>query len=79
MAYLEMSLVLAATILYFDFERAPADSGALGRGQAGSGLGREREDEFQLYERFILEHNGPSLVFNLTEDVIWIDGGVDTA
>ncbi|KAI0097524.1 cytochrome P450 [Nemania sp. FL0031] len=63
MAYLELSLVLARTIWYFDFEKAPGEAGKLGEGQPGRTDGRGRRDEFQLYDGVIVSHDGPNLVF----------------
>ncbi|KAG8159543.1 hypothetical protein KVR01_010180 [Diaporthe batatas] len=63
MAYMEMSLVLAKTLWHFDFKQAPGESGKLGGGGPGGWDGdlRDRVDEFQLYDAFVGEHNGPSL------------------
>lgn len=65
MAYMEMSLVLAKTLWCFDFKQAPGESGKLGGGGPGGwdGALRDRVDEFQLYDAFVGEHNGPSLTF----------------
>lgn len=63
MAYLEASLTLARTIWYFDFEIAPGVSGVLGAGEAGKKDGRGRIGEYQLYDIFTGEHDGPNLVF----------------
>lgn len=63
MAYLEVSLVLAKTLWYFDFERAAGEAGKLGGGDPQSSR-RFREDEFQLYDDLIADHNGPNLVFS---------------
>ncbi|KAI0886534.1 cytochrome P450 [Annulohypoxylon maeteangense] len=53
-AYLEISLALAKTLWYFDFETAPGDLGDVGVGQRG---------EFHLYDIFTSTHDGPYLVF----------------
>ncbi|ETS76240.1 hypothetical protein PFICI_11627 [Pestalotiopsis fici W106-1] len=65
LAYMEMSLVLAKTLWYFDFKQAPGESGKLGAGGPGGWDGdlRRRVDEFQLYDAFVGEHNGPNLTF----------------
>ncbi|KAI1114907.1 cytochrome P450 [Nemania sp. NC0429] len=65
MAYMEMSLVLAKTLWYFDFKQAPGEAGKLGGGGPGGWDGglRDRVDEFQLYDAFVGEHNGPNLTF----------------
>ncbi|KAI1139269.1 cytochrome P450 [Hypoxylon sp. FL0543] len=54
MAYLELSLALAKTLWYFDFETAPGKLGDVGLGQKG---------EFHLYDIFTSTHDGPYLVF----------------
>jgi cytochrome P450 len=63
MAYLEMSLVVAKTFFKFDFEVPPGDLGQVGAGQAGRTDGRDRTDEFQLYDIFAAMHDGPNLLF----------------
>lgn len=70
MAYLQASLVLAKVFWYFDFEAAPGKLGGLGGGNAGLGKGREREDEFQIYEILSATHDGPSLVFRTRGDLV---------
>ncbi|KAI9150765.1 Cytochrome P450 monooxygenase AKT7 [Paramyrothecium foliicola] len=62
MAYLEMSLVVAKTLWYFDFEKAPGEAGKLGGGNSQAPH-RGRVDEFQLYDALIADHDGPNLVF----------------
>ncbi|KAI1380413.1 cytochrome P450 [Hypoxylon crocopeplum] len=63
MAYLEASLVLAKILWRFDFELAPGELGKLGAGNHSLGKGREREDEFQLYDIVTSTHDGPNLIF----------------
>lgn len=67
LAYLETSLVLARTLWFFDFEKAPGEAGQVGEGGHGADRnhirGRERDDEFQLYDTFTAEHDGPNLTF----------------
>ncbi|KAI1127292.1 cytochrome P450 [Nemania abortiva] len=65
MAYMEISLVLAKTLWHFDFGRAPGEAGKLGGGGPGGWDGglRDRVDEFQLYDAFVGEHDGPNLTF----------------
>ncbi|KAI9159004.1 Cytochrome P450 monooxygenase apf8 [Paramyrothecium foliicola] len=62
-AYLEISLALASTLFYFDFEAAPGKEGQIGAGSAGRTDGRDKEDEYQLYEIFTAFHKGPLLTF----------------
>ncbi|KAI0975841.1 cytochrome P450 [Xylaria arbuscula] len=58
MAYLEVSLVLATTLWYFDFEPAPHGNGS----EKTLGVAYET-GEFPMYDHFAADHNGPSLVF----------------
>lgn len=62
-AYLEISLTVAKTLWYFDFDKAPGEAGELGSGRRGAARGRDRSDEYQLYDRFMAEHEGPNLKF----------------
>ncbi|RYP29952.1 hypothetical protein DL767_006485 [Monosporascus sp. MG133] len=63
MAYLQISLVLAKTLWYFDFEAAPGKLGEIGAGKPEMGTGRERPGEFQLEDTFGSSHDGPYLTF----------------
>ncbi|TRX96535.1 hypothetical protein FHL15_002807 [Xylaria flabelliformis] len=69
MAYLEISLVLAKIVWYFDFEVASGKLGEIGGGNPNLGPGREKTSEFQLYEMFTSNHDGPYLVFKPRGDV----------
>lgn len=62
-AYLEMSLMLARAIWYFDFEKAPGRDGEVGEGGHDQGLGRERKSEFQLYDCITADTRGPRIIF----------------
>jgi hypothetical protein len=64
MAYMEVNLVIAKTLFYFDFEKAPGAAGQVGEGTPGDENGRERPEEFQLIDSFTSTHNGPNLVFH---------------
>ncbi|KAI1873223.1 uncharacterized protein JN550_003476 [Neoarthrinium moseri] len=64
MAYAQSSLVLASILWYFDFEVAPGELGKLGGGNSRLGEGRERENEYQLYDVASAVHDGPVLVFH---------------
>lgn len=70
MAYTQTSLVLARLLWYFDFETAPGPLGKVGGGSPALGEGREREDEFQLYDAASATHDGPVLVFHPRGDVV---------
>ncbi|OTA91073.1 hypothetical protein M434DRAFT_355350 [Hypoxylon sp. CO27-5] len=63
LAYAELSLVLAKTLWYFDFEPAPGQLGKVGGGTTGRTDRRDREDEFQIYDVFGAYNDGPYLVF----------------
>ncbi|KAK3329251.1 cytochrome P450 [Apodospora peruviana] len=63
LAYMEASLTLAKTIWYFDFQRAAGEAGQVGGGKKGAEDGRDRPDEFQLYDNIAADHDGPNLVF----------------
>ncbi|KAI0470597.1 cytochrome P450 [Xylariaceae sp. FL0804] len=54
MAYMEVSLALAKTLWYFDFELATGGLGKIGLGQEG---------EFRLHDVFTSTHDGPYLIF----------------
>ncbi|KAF7521194.1 hypothetical protein G7054_g12513 [Neopestalotiopsis clavispora] len=69
MAYQEASLVLAKTFWYFDFALAPGKQGQLGGGDPSLGAGRERPDEYQIYDIIAATHDGPNLVFRTRGDL----------
>jgi cytochrome P450 len=70
LAYLEVGLAMAYTFYYFDFERAPGKQGQVGGGVRGRTDGRDREDEYQLYEIFSALHDGPILVLKERKTVL---------
>lgn len=61
MAYLELSLAIARTFWYFDFEKAPGEAGRLGEVPGAPG-------EFKLEDSTIVGHHGPNLTFKTRED-----------
>jgi cytochrome P450 len=63
MAYHEMSLVIAKILWYFDFEKARGEVGKLGEGEPGRTDGRDRVEEYQLFDLAVADHDGPNLVF----------------
>ncbi|KAI0476611.1 cytochrome P450 [Xylariaceae sp. FL0804] len=69
MAYLKMSLIMAKTLWYFDFNSPGGEMGAIGGGLAGQKHGRERVKEYQLHDIFSAGHDGPYLVFQPRGDV----------
>jgi cytochrome P450 len=76
-AYLEASLTLAKTLWYLDFERATGALGQVGAGKKGGQSGRERPEEFQLYDTFNSVHDGPYLVFKPRNSSFWEELGVN--
>ncbi|KAI1364842.1 cytochrome P450 [Xylaria arbuscula] len=76
MAYLELGLVLARTMWYFNFERAGGEAGKVGEGKPGREDGRGKREEFQLYDGVIVSHDGPNLVFCLRDD-FWKELEID--
>ncbi|KAI0838858.1 cytochrome P450 [Hypoxylon sp. FL0890] len=70
LAYAEISIVLARTLWYFDFEPAPGPLGKVGEGTPGRMDGRDREDEFQIHDVFGACTDGPNLVFRPRAEVL---------
>lgn len=70
LAYLEVTLVMAKTLWYFDFEVAPGLAGELGAGKEGNPGQRSRPGEFQTYDRIAASHDGPNLVFSLRDSFV---------
>ncbi|ETS78085.1 hypothetical protein PFICI_10147 [Pestalotiopsis fici W106-1] len=68
MAYLEISLVIAKTIWYFEFEKAPGPLGDVGQGKNETGAGISQPKEYELFDMFNANHNGPYLVFKRRTD-----------
>ncbi|KAI1103389.1 hypothetical protein F4804DRAFT_333361 [Jackrogersella minutella] len=58
MAYLETSLTIAKTLWYFDFEKASSTTGGVGGGTPRRTNGRDRMDEYRLYDIFTADHDG---------------------
>lgn len=68
MAYMEISLAVAKALWHFDFCQAAGDLGEVGAGAPGMELGRERSEEFQLFDHFTASHDGPYLEFRGRDD-----------
>jgi cytochrome P450 len=62
--YQEITLALAKTLWYFDFEPAAGDLGKIGGGGPDQIEGRQRGDEFQIQEIFGAYNDGPYLTFH---------------
>ncbi|KUJ11448.1 cytochrome P450 [Mollisia scopiformis] len=69
MAYMEISLALAKTLWYLDFERPSGKEDKVGEGIPGNRHGRGRKLEFQGKDQFGSLHDGPFLVFRPRADV----------
>lgn len=67
-AYQEISLIVAKTMWYFDFQRAPGKAGELGGGEAGRKDGRYRVHEYQLEDNQTADKDGPNLIFKAREE-----------
>ncbi|KAI0160160.1 cytochrome P450 [Xylariaceae sp. FL1272] len=64
MAYLELSLIVAKVLWYFDFTRAPGESGRMGESTYWRSRGKaERINEYQTGDVFGATHEGPCLLF----------------
>lgn len=61
MAYLELSLAIARTIWYFDFEKATGEVGKLGQAPGEPHV-------FNLEDGIIAGHHGPNLIFHRRGD-----------
>jgi cytochrome P450 len=58
LAYLQLKLTLAHILWRFDIREAPGEMGR-GGGHEALGVGREREDEFQLWDALGFGRDGP--------------------
>jgi hypothetical protein len=69
MAYSELSMTLAKTLWYLDFERPKENPKAdfVGEGTACGPTGAGKP-EFQIKDQFASVHHGPNLVFRLRGD-----------
>jgi len=61
MAYMEVSIALARMIWLFDIRLAGEERS--GGGRPGMGKGRERREEYQLFDHFVSDRSGPVLQF----------------
>ena len=60
-ALAEIVLCLAKSLWSLDMRRPEGMLGDVGGGRKGASGGREKEDEFQLYEHVTSRHDGPYL------------------
>ncbi|KAI1260526.1 cytochrome P450 [Xylariaceae sp. FL1019] len=68
LAYLEISLIMASLLWYFDIRQPDGHLRDVGGGKPGMRGGRGRVDEFQLYDVFTATHKGPMLSFVAREN-----------
>lgn len=73
MAYMEVGLVIAKTLWYFDFEASPGPLSQVGGENPAISRVRHRPDEFQLYGIFAALHDGPYLTFRPREGAFLVD------
>ena len=63
LAMTEMMLTMAMVLFVGDFTVAGGEAGRTGRGKIGGDIGREREEEYQLWDFVTAQKEGPILVF----------------
>ena len=69
MAMAELMLAVAHIVFCLEFRVAEGEEGRRGEGRLGMGVGRERDDEFQLYSHFVtVAKEGPVLQFRKRAD-----------
>lgn len=61
MAWMELSLTIARTLWYFDFDKAPGQASKLGESIRSDG--NRDIPEYKMLDIFVAEHDGPNLVF----------------
>lgn len=63
LAYLKVGLTTAKTLWYLDFDRPASRLDDIGGGKLGRPGGRGRPEEFQVYDIFTSDFDGPALAF----------------
>ena len=63
LAQTEMMLTIATILFLGDFKFAQGDIGQVGRGKLGASDGRDRVNEYQLYDHVTSQKHGPFLQF----------------
>lgn len=66
LAYLQLKLTLAYILWRFDMRLAPDEPGR-GAGHKGLGVGREREDEYQMWDGLGFGRDGPMVEFKIVQ------------
>lgn len=61
LAYQEMALTVARMVWIYEWRLQPGSS--VGEGRKGMDWGRERKDEFQLWDKFVSISEGPLVEF----------------
>jgi hypothetical protein len=59
----ELHLVLSHVLWTFDLRLAPGELGHVGEGKEDGPIGRQRVNEFQLFDHLTAAKNGPFLEF----------------
>lgn len=67
LAYMQLKLTLAHVLWRFDVRLAEDERGR-GGGRVGMGVGREREDEFQLWDALGFGRDGPMVEVRVRQD-----------
>lgn len=68
LAYMQLKLTLAHVLWRFDLRLSPDEPGR-GSGRKGLGVGREREDEFQMYDALGFGRDGPMVEIKLKSEM----------
>ncbi|ETN39028.1 uncharacterized protein HMPREF1541_07070 [Cyphellophora europaea CBS 101466] len=68
MAYMELSLALARLLWKFDMRLPEGSLKHAGEGRRGLGQGRERSSEFQMWDIFVSDKDGPYAEFRERSD-----------
>lgn len=63
MAYLELTLTLGRLLWGYDMRLAPGEKGRIGEGNSRMGKGRQRQGEFQMWDIFVSDKEGPFAEF----------------
>ncbi|KAH8803028.1 cytochrome P450 [Xylogone sp. PMI_703] len=69
LAYRIIYIVLASVLFAFEFELAEGEAGKLGEGQPGTGIGKDRIEEFQIRDQWTSAVSGPVLAFKKRDGV----------
>jgi cytochrome P450 len=70
LAYLQLKLTAAHILWRFDLRLSPEEKGR-GGGRPGLGMGRERQDEFQMWDALGFARDGPMVEFRSASVDAW--------